>query len=866
LQENTVSFEVFDEYDPCIPLIIDPILIFSTYSGSTADNWGSTATPGENGTLYSAGVTNLQAGGNFPATAGAFQITYGGAYDIGVLKYDSTGSQLLYATYLGGSGSESPHSLVVNKNNELLLLGTTGSTNFPTTLNAFDRTYNGGTAESNVIPYATGSDIFVAKLSSDGSVLSGSTYMGGSANDGLNLTSSPLIANYGDQLRGDIITDDDGNIFLSTVTSSADFPVKNSFGLTYQGGITDALIIKLNPDLSDIVWASFVGGNNADASHTIKFDPQGNIVFAGGTNSINFPTTTGVYQNVHAGSVDGWIARIDKEGSAIITSTFTGTASFNQVYFIDLDTDGNVYAFGQTSGAFPTTSGVYKNTNSGQFLQKFNADLSELKFSTVFGSGRGIPDISPTAFLVNDCNNIYMSGWGGSINSELGYWNSSTVGLPITSDAIQKTTSGSDFYFILLTSDASELLYATYLGGTQSKTHVDGGTSRFDKSGVVYHAVCAGCAALNPTGRATSDFPTTAGSWSQLNQSMNCNNAAFKFDLSLLKARIQTNSVSLNQPGLNRVCLPDKIVFQNYSTGGQFYEWDFGDGNKQVKTDTSLIVYQYTNPGSYKIKLTAIDQGTCIGIDSTFTTISVYRKLGVAGPDQTMCFDAATTLIANGGIQYEWTSADSTFKSTQQNPGINPEGDTRYFVNITDINGCVRQDTVDVLVIPGIDLQFEYERIYDCINRPVLSVTNVTETEAQTFFDFGDGISSDLEVVQHSYDNDGTYLLRLIGVRDGCVYEKSVPMPIYTLMVPNVITADEYPENNYFKVFYGSVAISTAQIKVELKIYNRWGKLIYENQNYNNDWAGENVEAGVYYYELKVENETTCKGWVSVLK
>jgi gliding motility-associated-like protein len=103
-------------------------------------------------------------------------------------------------------------------------------------------------------------------------------------------------------------------------------------------------------------------------------------------------------------------------------------------------------------------------------------------------------------------------------------------------------------------------------------------------------------------------------------------------------------------------------------------------------------------------------------------------------------------------------------------------------------------------------------------------------------------------------------------VRDGCVYEKDVPMPIYTLMVPNVITPDEYPENNNFNVLYGGVAITTAQLKVELKIYNRWGKLIYENQNYNNDWAGANVEAGVYYYELKAENETTCKGWVSVLK
>lgn len=866
IQGNTVSFRLLDDYDACFPLVIDPILIFSTYSGSTADNWGSTATPGEHGTLYSAGVTNHQGGGIFPTSTGAFQQTYGGVYDIGILKYDSTGGQLLYATYLGGSGSESPHSLVVNQSNELLVLGTTGSSDFPTSLAAYDRTYNGGTTENNVIPYPNGSDIFVAKINRDGSVLMGSTLLGGSLNDGLNPTSSPLVVNYGDQLRGDIITDSEENIYVSTVTSSADFPVKNSFGLVYKGGSTDALLIKLKSDLTEVMWSAFVGGNSADASHTIKFDPTGNVVFAGGTSSTNFPTTAGVYQTLHAGSVDGWIARVDKAGAGIINATFTGTAAFNQVYFIDLDADGNVYAYGQTSGAFPTTTGVYKNSNSGQFLQKFSPALSELKFSTVFGSGKGIPDISPTAFMVNDCNNIYMSGWGGSINNELGFWNSSTVGLPVTNDAFQKTTSGSDFYFILLTSDASQLLYATYLGGTQSKTHVDGGTSRFDKSGIVYHAVCAGCAALNPTGKSTSDFPTTPGAWSQTNKSLNCNNAAFKFDLSLLKARLQTNSVALTQPGLNRICLPDKIVFQNKSTGGQFFEWDFGDGRKDVKTDTSKIIYQYENPGVYKVKLVAIDQGTCVGIDSTFTTISVFKSLGAAGPDQTMCFNAGVRLSAAGGVQYNWASADNVFKSTEQNPSVNPEKDTRYFVTITDINGCSKKDTVDIKVVPGIDLQFEIERMYDCFNRPVLDAENLTDSEERTFFDFGDGTTSDLTTVQHTYESDGTYLFRLVGERDGCVYEKSETVPIYTLLVPNVITPDDHPENNSFKILYGGVAINQAQLDVTLKVYNRWGNLVYSEEAYQGDWSGEDVEPGVYFYELLLQEEMLCKGWVKVIK
>ena len=866
LQDNAVRFCFKEEYDPCYSLVIDPILIFSTYSGSSADNWGSTATPGEHGTLYSAGVTNPSAlGGFFPVTTGSFQLAYGGGYDIGILKYDSTGSKLLYATYLGGSGSESPHSLVINKDNELLVFGTTGSSDFPTSQHAFDRTYNGGVFESNVIAYSDGSDLFVAKISQDGKQLLASSLLGGSANDGLNRTTSPLVANYGDQLRGDIITDSENNIYISTVTASADFPVANSFGLTFSDGLTDALLIKLNSDLSQLVWAGFLGGTGADASHTIKFDLDGNLVVAGGSSSLDFPTTAGVHQTVHAGSVDGWIAKIKNDGSSILISTFTGTPLFNQVYFIDLDSDGNIYAYGQTSGSFPTTPDVYKNANSGQFLQKFDPTLSTLIFSTVFGSGIGIPNISPTAFLVNDCNNIYLSGWGGRINSQLGFWQSSTSGMPTTADAFQKTTSGSDFYFMVLTNDASQLLYATYLGGTQSRTHVDGGTSRFDKSGIVYHAVCSGCAALNASGVATSDFPTTAGAWSRQNKSLNCNNAAFKFDLSLLKARIQTNSVTLKLPGLNKVCLPDKIVFQNKSTGGQYYQWDFGDGKSLEKTDTSRIVYQYINPGVYKVKLKAIDLGTCLGVDSTATTISVYMATGFAGEDKMMCFNTGVKLTAGGGLQYSWSTARAVV-STQATPMVNPESDTRYFVSVTDQNGCIKKDTVDVKVIAGIDLEFTYSKMYDCFGRSDLQVENLTDSDQQTFFDFGDGTTTDLTIANHEYDKDGIYPVRLVGQRESCVYEKRVDIPIYTLLVPNVITPDEFPENNFFQVLYGGRPISESMLNASLYVYNRWGGLVYKSSEYKNDWDAGNVESGVYFYELAIENGFTCKGWVHVIK
>lgn len=868
---NELSFRFPEGYDPCHELVIDPILIFSTYSGSTADNWGSTATPGEHGMLYSAGVTNESSfQGDFPATPGAFQVDYGGLYDVGILKYDSLGQQLIYASFLGGAQSESPHSLIMNENEELVVLGTTSSANFPTTASAFDRTYNGGTNETNVIQYNNGSDIFVARLSADGSQLLASTLLGGSANDGMNPTSGVLTANYGDQLRGDVIVDDAGDIIISTVTSSANFPVQNSFGLSYRGGTSDALIVKLRPDLSEIVWAAFFGGSGADASHTIKIDETGNIFFGGGTTSNNLPTTSGAYQHDHQGGVDGWIAKITPDGQSLMAATYTGTTTFNQVYFIELNANNEVYAYGQTVGSnFPYTPGAFRNPNSGQFLQKFSNDLQTLLVSTVFGSGRGIPDISPTAFLVNDCNNIYMTGWGGAINQSQGFWQNNTVGMPISGDAFQASTSGSDFYFMVLTDDASDFLYGTYMGGNSSRTHVDGGTSRFDKGGIVYHAVCAGCQAGNVTGQSTSDFPTTAGAWSNTNNSPNCNNAAFKFDLSSLRARILTNSLKLDKPGLTQICFPDTIVFQNKSTGGEMFVWDFGDGTSEVKTDTLSIPHQYPGAGEYIIKLKAIDEGTCVGKDSTSVTIRVDVPTGFVGGDRAICSGELTQLTAGGGVQYRWVSEDDSLSFDTAQPVVSPRDTLSFFVDVTDGNGCVVRDTVTVNVVPRIDLDFDYVRTEECNDRAYIRVINKSTPGAEDllFFDFGDGTTSDLPEVTHRYEADGDYNVRLVGVRDQCVFESAVLLPFYYLKVPNVITPDaKEGKNDTFKILYGDQPAGTSDLRVHLRVFNRWGRLVFEDDHYKDNWAAPGLSGGIYYYEIALNGQPTCRNWLQIVK
>ncbi len=883
LAGNRVSFSFTEGYDPCYELVIDPLLIFSTYSGFTADNWGSTATPGEHGNLYSAGVTNQTTfGGNFPAfnsqsSAGPFQVSYGGLYDVAIFKYDSLGQEMLYASFLGGAESESPHSLIMNKDEELLVLGTTSSANFPTTAGVVDRDFNGGGAPLlHVVQYNNGSDIFVAKISKDGSQLLASTYLGGSDLDGLNPNNSPLVANYGDQLRGDIITDQNGDVLISTVTSSSNFPVQNSFSTAYKGGLTDAVVLKLSGDLSQIIWGAYVGGAGTDASHTVKFDSQGKILVGGGTSSVNFPVTAGSYQPSHRGHVDGWIAKLEPDGSGIIAGTFTGTSSFDQVYFLDLNASDEVYVYGQTSGQFPVTPGVYNNPGSGQFLQKLGSDLNNLSFSTVFGSGLGIPNISPTAFLVNECNNIYMTGWGGLVNqSNSIYWNSNTVGMPVTPDAFQSTSSGSDFYFMVLTDDATQFLYGTYMGGNLSRTHVDGGTSRFDKGGIVYHAVCSGCAAFNANqNTSSSDFPTTPNSWSGVNNSLNCNNAAFKFDLSSLNARIVTNSIKLDQPGLNRICLPDKLVFQNKSTGGEIYEWDFGDGTFDSKPDTVSIIHEYQSAGTYQVGLRAIDQGTCKGEDFDFATIVVSKASGFAEADKAVCFESPTQLLAGGGAQYKWYVKKDSVISELARPTIIPKDTTSYFVDIVDSNGCLVKDTVKVSVVPGIDFKFDFRKVGDCYSRPTLLLVNRTVADEDQHFEFGDGSSSEALEVTHNYKGDGNYRIKLVGKKEFCTYEKSVDLPFFAIKVPNVITpgnahVNSVGRNDVFRIIYGEEGIRSttdAGVKVSLSIYNRWGKLVYKNLNYDDSWDGEGLEAGTYYYEAEIENEPTCKGWIQIIR
>lgn len=750
---NEVVFLFPSGYEEQYELIIDPVLIFASYSGSTANNFGFTATYDSQKNTYGAGI--VYSGGQYPVTPGAFQSGFNGANistrDAAISKYNVGGNNLLFSTYLGGTGTDGPHSMVVNASDELFVMGTTGSTDFPM-VNAFDNTFNGGATiniASNGMDYVNGVDIYVAHFAANGSSLIGSTYIGGTSNDGLN-NSTNLYYNYGDAFRGEIIIDNAGNCIVASATSSTNFPVTgNAIQPGYGGGSTDGVIFKLNAGLSSLLWSTYFGGSAGDALSGVQLGSNGDIYAAGGTESSGLITTPGaIGPAFNGGTADGIVLHFSATGSALLGSTYLGTAAYDQCYFVQLDDNDDVYVVGQTTGAYPVTpSTVYNNPNSGQFIHKMNNTFTTTGFSTTVGRGMpGIVDISPSAFLVNHCGHIYLSGWGGIVNHYAQALSSTTVGLPLTGSPFQSTTDGSDFYLMILSQDAGQLLYGTFVGGPLSDEHVDGGTSRFDKDGVVYQAVCAGC-------QNNSDFPVTPGVWSLTNNSTGCNLAVFKFDLQQIIAQASFSFVG------DPCAVPADVLFDNTSIGAISYFWDFGDGTTSTAFEPA---HTYTNPGSYQILLVGMDSLTCQNADTAILNIFIPGPLtATISPADTICIGDSTVLNAGGGATYQWIPSTGISGGNTSSPTVFPNQSTVYSVIVTDTSGCIDTQSVYIHVMPMItaDMTIQFD---PCVVPVNISFLNNSTNGVSYFWDFGNGLTSTQPDDQSLFTSPGDYSVMLI--------------------------------------------------------------------------------------------------------
>ena len=782
-------------YDRSRDLVIDPVLIFSTYTGSTADNWGTTATYDSQKNVYTAG---LVFGVGYPVSLGAYQTTLNGNCDIGIFKFDSTGTGRLYATYLGGTQADMPHSLFVNSFDELLVFGTTGSSNFPVTAGAYQSFHAGGQSlqyeGTTQINFPQGSDIFVSRFSADGSQLMASTYVGGSGNDGLNYKShfnngnismsgnDSLYYNYGDGARGELITDNLNNIYVGSTTFSTDFPTTEGSVQPTSAGRQEGVVFKLDHNLRTLLWSTYLGGTMDDAVYSIDVDSAYNLLACGGTNSANFPVSgNGLQPTYGGGTADGFVCKLSYNGDRMMGASFLGRGNYDQLYFVRVGRHDEVFLFGQTKN--PGTSFIqnaaYGVANAGMLLAHLSPDLTTLRWSTVFGTPGRI-NLSPTAFAADICNRVYAAGWGRDFVPYMADWYSAgTTGMETTTDAYSSTTDGQDFYIITIAADASHLDYATFFGqqhvsgsSYNGADHVDGGTSRFDRMGTLYQSVCASCSG-------TQGFPTTAGAWSDSNRSSNCNNALFRFNVT---DDFPVAEFAIPESG----CVPYTLQFNNSSRGNSFL-WNFGDGTTSTEYNPT---HTYTATGTYTVSLIAYMPYGCSTADTQRHVVQVLSDTAIAHFPETTCNKSRLQIGLQPalGTTYLW-SGDPVSDATVANPWVDTTG---TYILHTSATGCAQTDTFHVQNYTLVDMW-----------QPT-AVSCHDSTDGRAVFRLGAGFDPDsLSIsvtpsrpVSALYTSGGrtffdidsltpgiTYLVTVDGY--GCSYSQGVllanpPVPFYT--------------------------------------------------------------------------------------
>jgi hypothetical protein len=419
------------------------------------------------GTAY---VTGYTTSASFPTTAGSYDTSYsGGGTNAFVARFSPFGTELAFSTYLGGGGilsdTQEGWDIDLDGSGNAWVIGATSTSDFPTTPNALDTTFNGR------------SDVFVAKLNSYGNVLQYATFLGGSEID----------YGYG------IVLDGDGNIYLSGSTKSEDFPATpGAFDTTFSRGSYDAFVAKLNSSGRDLLFATYIGGTNWEYGQDIAADKDGHAYLAGRTGSGNFYTTAGAWDEDLGGAADGFVLKLDLDGSDVEYATYLGGGDWDQVDGITVDDAGHAYVVGNTkSNDFPTTAGAYDDDHAGidddAFVTKLDLTGTALLYSTFLGGGEGdcgnsiAIDASGRAYLV------------GETNSE---------NFPTTAGAFDQAHNGGfdDAFVTVLDVSGSNLEYSTFLGGGNGSGD-RGNAIALDGQGNVFAVGKTHC----------SDFPATAG-------------------------------------------------------------------------------------------------------------------------------------------------------------------------------------------------------------------------------------------------------------------------------------------------------------------------------------------------------------------
>ncbi|HJT23468.1 MAG TPA: SBBP repeat-containing protein, partial [bacterium] len=465
---RNIGFEVAS-YDAKRPLVIDPVLDYSTYLGGSGDDEAYAIAVDSGGNAY---VTGKTASTNFPTTSGVFQPAYGGSpQDAFVAKINPTGTGLVYATYLGGTTGDQGNGIAVDSSGNVYLTGFTAGGGFPTTSGAYQTVYGGGTH-----------NVFVTKLASTGASLLFSTYLGGNGND----------------VGRGIAADSSGNVYLSGDTTSTNFPTVGAYQ-TALAGVTNVFVTKMASTGASLLYSTYLGGNGSELGPGLALDSSNNIYVVGNTSSTNFPTTSGALQTTLKGTTNGFVSKINPASTgtaSLVYSTYLGGTGSDKANKVAVDSSGNAYVVGSTTSTnFPTTAGAYQTTYSGTnkaFIAKLAALGNSLVYSTYLG-GSGADFGNRIA--INGNGYAYIAGYTNSTN------------FPTTSGAYQTTlvSGATDNVFVTALNPAGNgLLYSSYLGGG---TDDQGDGVAVDTAGSVYVTGLTG----------STNFPTTLGAYQTAN-------------------------------------------------------------------------------------------------------------------------------------------------------------------------------------------------------------------------------------------------------------------------------------------------------------------------------------------------------------
>jgi Beta-propeller repeat len=420
-------------YDAGQPLVIDPVLAYSTYIGEAQPE--AIAVDGS-GSAYLAG-----AAGTVPIQ-NAYQPAPGGGGDAFVTKLTPDGSALVYSTYLGGSMQDGATGIAVDSTGAVYVAGLTSSADFPTTPGALQTVHAGAAGVT---------DGFVTKLDAAGGALVYSTYLGGGA------------ADYVEGLAVDAA----GNAYLAGRTSSADFPVTSPAFDASLGGSEDAFAAKLNPAGSALEYSTYLGGSGPDFAAAGAVDGSGSFYVAGLTLSGDFPTKSAL-QGALVGTRDVFVTKLSPNGKALTYSTFLGghEGFYELASGLAVDQAGNAIVVGTTDAAdFPTqaaSQGVYPGGATSGFVTKLGLSGNTLVYSTYLGGGvPGSPNESVAGVAVDSRGAAYVTG------------NTEASDFP-TLNAFDSTYGGTssvfgDAFVTKLTSTGG-IVHSSYLGGTGSDT------------------------------------------------------------------------------------------------------------------------------------------------------------------------------------------------------------------------------------------------------------------------------------------------------------------------------------------------------------------------------------------------------------